>query len=419
MAVAPDLEPTVTLPWLVRLRWAILVGQLVVMPLANLVFGVAVSWWALGATSAVIALSNLVITRVPGRWPRTHVMGGVLILDVALMTVLFAAAGGAMNPFTVFYLVHITLSAVVLDAKWTIAIAVLSMAGFGLLFLAPAPPHVHTPGMDMSKPGMAHLQGMWVAFVLAAALSAFFVGRITRAMASQREQIATLRESAARNARLAALTTLAAGAAHELNNPLATIAVAAHEARLRAEQIAAAGPVADDLRLILDEVDRCQAILHQMAARAEHGDDAQPTTFGELARKIRSQLGEARADRVELAHDPDARVSLPTEQMAQSVVALVKNALDASAPTAHVVVTLAHDAEGVRVQIADRGPGIPADVLAKIGEPFFTTKEPGRGMGLGVFLARAFFESRGGHLAIESSAGLGTTVRAYVPTEPA
>ena len=81
----------------------------------------------------------------------------------------------------------------------------------------------------MSSPagdhGMGHLEGMWIAFVLASGLTGFFVRRITRAIAAQREQIATLREAAARNARLAALTTLAAGAAHELGSPLATISV--------------------------------------------------------------------------------------------------------------------------------------------------------------------------------------------------
>lgn len=421
--MAIDLEPTVTLPWLVRLRWLFLAGQLIVMPIAHLGFGVAIGWWALGVATGVTAISNLVIPRLP--WQRARVMGGVLSLDIAMMTLLFAASGGATNPFTVFYLVHVTLAAVVLDARWTIALAALSMAGFGLLFALPAAAdphagHVMTGGHAMqAMPGMNHLQGMWAAFALAAALIAFFVGRITRAIAVQREQIASLREASARNARLAALTTLAAGAAHELNNPLATIAVAAHEATIRIAKLAPNAPVADDLRLILLEVDRCQDILHQMAARAEQGDEAQRTTFDELARKIRDQLGEARVARIELRLDSAAELRVPSEQMAQSVVALIKNAIDASPPEARVVVTLAHDAADVRVSIEDLGGGIADDILGKIGEPFFTTKQPGHGLGLGVFLARAFFESRGGGLVIESTPGVGTTATARLPREVA
>ncbi len=414
--MAPDLEPTITLPWLVRLRWSFLIGQLVVLPIAHYGVGVTVGWWALAVSSIAIALSNLVLTRLPARFPIAHVMGAVLVLDIALMTLVFAASGGPMNPFTVFYLVHITLSAVVLDVAWTIALAVLAMAGFGVLFALPQPPHHHVPGMDMTAGvGMSHLQGMWAAFALASALTAFFVSRITRAIAFQRDQIATLREAAARNARLAALTTLAAGAAHELNNPLATIAVAAHEARLRAVRLD--DSIAEDLRLILEEVDRCQHILHQMAARAEGGDAPAATTFDELGAKIRGQLGEARCARVELVLDPTTAVRLPSEQMAQSVVALIKNAIDAS--TERVTVTLAHEGPDMTVAIEDRGTGIAPEVLARIGEPFFTTKQPGRGLGLGVFLARAFFESRGGGLVIESRLGVGTTALARMPMEPA
>lgn len=79
------------------------------------------------------------------------------------------------------------------------------------------------------------------------------------------------------------------------------------------------------------------------------------------------------------------------------------------------MVRLAAEPRDVRVEIADRGPGIPAEVLARIGEPFFTTKQPGRGMGLGLFLARAVFESVGGAMAIDSTLGAGTQVIVTLP----
>jgi two-component system sensor histidine kinase RegB len=105
--------------------------------------------------------------------------------------------------------------------------------------------------------------------------------------------------------------------------------------------------------------------------------------------------------------------------MAQSIAALIKNSLDASPPQSAVVVTVEHDSTDVAITIEDRGEGIPDDVLARVGEPFFTTKQPGHGMGLGVFLARTFFESRGGALVIESSPGAGTRAIVRVPAERA
>jgi two-component system sensor histidine kinase RegB len=246
------------------------------------------------------------------------------------------------------------------------------------------------------------------------------VGKITRAIAIQRDQISALREANARNARLAGLTTLAAGAAHELGSPLTTIEVAAHEASLRARHVPGAAAIADDLELILLEVDRCQGILHQMAARAAQPDDLAPITVEDLAAQVRALLGPERARRVTIqVTSAPARFELPAEPMAQSIAALIKNALEASAPGASVVVTITHDARDVEIMIQDRGSGIPDDVLARVGEPFFTTKQPGRGMGLGVFLARAFVESRGGALRIESAPGCGTRAIVRVPAERA
>lgn len=418
--MAPDLEPKVTLPWLVRFRWLALAGQAVALVVARWAFELEPTWWLLSLVVAASAASNLVlavcIRRQPASWSAAHLMGGALILDTMLLTALLSASGGAMNPFTVFYLVHITITAVVLSARWTTVIAALSVAGFGLLFVLPpgarSPHHGAHAGFDH------HLQGMWVAFVLAAALTAFFVRRVARAIAFQREQIASLRESSARNARLAALTTLAAGAAHELGSPLGTIAVAAYEAKLAAEKLPGIEPIADDLRLILLEVERCQEILGQMAARAsQDADDAPPLGLAELVEKIRAHLGEERSERVDIRLQGDrSQVDLPREQMVQSIVALIKNALDASGPAERVVVEVSRTSTDVRITVQDRGTGIPEHVLAKVGEPFFTTKQPGRGLGLGVFLARAFVESRGGALVIESTPGVGTRAMVRLPS---
>jgi two-component system, sensor histidine kinase RegB len=291
-----ELEPTVTLPWLVRLRWLFLAGQVVVFPIAHWGFDVQLEWSVLALALGCAAASNLAIARLHQQrktWSSASLMGGVLVLDTALLTMLLAASGGSMNPFTVFYLVYVTLSAVVLSARWTISIAALSLAGFGLLFVAS-----HTSGMHLHGSATSfsrHLQSMWAAYALAAVLVTFFIGKITRAIAIQREQISTLREANARNARLAALTTLAAGAAHELGSPLGTIAVAAHEAALRAASVPGAAAIARDLQLILLEVDRCQGILHQMSGQAPGPADAEPLTVDRLAAQVRELLGPARA----------------------------------------------------------------------------------------------------------------------------
>jgi two-component system sensor histidine kinase RegB len=266
-----------------------------------------------------------------------------------------------------------------------------------------------------------HLQGMWIAFVLAAALTTFFVRRISQAIRSQREEIASLREAGARNARLAAITQLAAGAAHELGSPLGTIAVAAHDARLALRSLPGAAAHAEDLELILLEVERCQEILSRMAARAAPaGDEPRLLEPVELMRSVRAQLAQEQAARIdfELATAREA-LPLPPGQTIQSVVALVRNALDASSPGARVRVLLREQGREAQIAVEDGGAGMPVAVLQRLGEPFFTTKQPGRGMGLGVFLVRAFVESQGGELRIESRPGVGTSARMRIPFGPA
>ncbi len=426
--MAFDLEPSVSRPWLVRLRWLFFAGQIAVLTISRVTGadpghhrGVLI------AAVAAYGLSNLALFRFWGsRAQPARLMGAVLLLDGVLLTIMLAASGGSSNPFSVLYLVHITLAALVLGARWTFAVSALCILEYSLLFLMPQAHHHHgSAGFDQ------HLYGMFAAFVLAAALIAFFVGKIARAIAAQREQIAALREDAARNARLASITTLAAGAAHELGSPLATIAVAAHEASLRlnaaaavasspAPSAAAVAPIASDLRLILLEVDRCQDILSQLAARSAQADDPRPISLDKLAEELRQLSrelhGEAAASRLDIhAGDATPALRVPVEQLAQSLAALVKNALDASAVDEQVRVTLQRQPRGVRIAVADRGAGIEPERLPHVGEPFFTTKEPGRGLGLGVFLARAFFESQGGTLRIESTLGRGTTVVGELP----
>jgi two-component system sensor histidine kinase RegB len=409
-----DLEPAVTLPWLVRLRWSFIAGQLLALPVLHDWFGLPLNVLALAAELGIMLASNIALAVVQRerRWSRSGVIGAVMVLDTGLWTLLLAGSGGSANPFTVVYLVHITLSTIVLGRWWTVAIAALSLGGFALLF-AITPMYVMHQEMGFA----GHLQAMWGAFALAAVLIAFFVGRVTRSIALQRQQIANLREANERNERHASVIRLAAGAAHELGSPLATIAVAAHEAKLRLEASGSSSAVVADLELVAHEIERCQAILRRISQRAGDADGTGAIQLAQLADAIRDRLGEEHAHRVDLhTRDPELVVQQPRDALTDSLVALIKNALEATRGDERVEVSLERDAAGgVQITIEDRGDGIREDVLSCVGTPFFTTKQAGRGLGLGVFLARAFFESRGGELALESVPGRGTRAVVHLP----
>ena len=342
--------------------------------------------------------------------------GALLSLDTIVLTALLAATGGASNPFSILYLVHIALSAVMLGRGWTWSLTALSIGCYGALFLATDATgmHAHRTGFDL------HLQGMWIAFAVAAVLTAYFVTALADAVDRRDAHIAEIRERAAQNERLASLTTLAAGAAHALGSPLGTIAVAARELeRATAKLENGAGPsLAADARLIRAEVERCRRILDRMAAESGENTGEAPTATraDDLVADVMNELSTSETARVCVARvDASGAVAVPRRALAQAVASLLRNGLDATAPVGTVSLTVDASPDALRLVVRDDGVGMSAEVMRRAVEPFFTTKPAGSGLGLGMFLAKSLAEGLGGRLSIASHPGGGTTATIELP----
>ncbi|MPZ18167.1 MAG: sensor histidine kinase [Luteitalea sp.] len=409
----------VSLAWLLKVRWGAVLGQAATILIAHAFLSFGLPLALLFSLLGIEALSNALAGRYLSRggvpWPR--VAGVLLALDCLLLTVMLAWAGGALNPFSIFYLVYITLAAVVLDARWTWTITALAALGYGSLFLQAlqAPQQWH-----MALRLSSHLQGMWWAFLLAASLTAYFVLRLSRLLESRERDAARAQARSARHARLAALTTLAAGAAHELSTPLATIAVAAHELEQSIAQLPhpAREALASDARLIEGELQRCRAILDRMAVQAGEPTGEAPTALplDALLDEALATLSREDAARIHVLSPPaPAIVRVPSRSLVTALVSLLRNALEASPPSSHVTLAVTSANGRLHLRVEDRGAGMAPDVLARAGEPFFTTKPPGAGLGLGLFLTRALAEQLGGALRLESAAGSGTTATLDLP----
>jgi two-component system, sensor histidine kinase RegB len=390
--------------WLLKLRWGAIAGQAVTIAAVDRLMHIRLPLAPLGAILAVELATNVFYHLRIGRGTREWERPALMALDVLLLTGLLYLTGGPFNPFSFFYLVEIALGAAVLRPRWIWTLVVLSLGCSGILFVWHRElPITHAEHMSI------HLQGMWLAFGVAAAFIVYFLLRITRSLAEREAELESSRREAQRSERLASLATLAAGAAHELATPLGTIALVATELE-RALLVRPAGDAAaDDVRLIREQVQRCRAILDQMAADAgQHaGESIVPCSLAELVGPPAANV------RVEL--DPAAlreRFLLPPRALAQAIRGIVKNALDAAGDAS---VRASCGSGHVRIEVRDRGPGMPAEVLAHAGEPFFTTKPPGQGMGLGIFLARALIERLGGTFRLESAVGRGTTAVLEVP----
>ena len=158
-----------------------------------------------------------------------------LAADAALLTGLLDITGGPFNPFIVMYAVYIWVGAVAISPRWAVVVSVASAVGFGWLVVD----HLRAELLEHHRLNdfPTHLFTMWFSGAGIAELVAHYVTRARRVLGQRQAQLDEARERAARSERMASLTTLAAGAAHELSTPLATIAVATGELERNAARV--------------------------------------------------------------------------------------------------------------------------------------------------------------------------------------
>jgi len=415
--------PRIALPWIVRLRYCVAAGQMITAFMGNFVLHIDLPLVWIAIPPGLIALSNYLLSERARQAERSgHIadstlVAAVFVLDTLCLTALLTLTGGPNNPFTLLYLVHITLSATILTQRQTWGLGVLACFCFASLFWVYRP----IPQLEMHHRGTGvnlHLIGMWVGFAVATLLVTMFSGKISELLRQHEESLLFMQEQLAKKDRLAALVTLAAGAAHELNTPLGTIAIAAKELEHYATNTVRDSAVAEDSRLIRAEVDRCCEILRRMSEHGAEpaGEAPEDTLVSTLVEVVRRSFPGRETLRIGVSKETAGLLlRVPKHAVQQALIALVKNAFEASPASSPILLDVKHQSGSVHFEVRDRGIGIGEDDLRHVGEPFFTTKEPGRGMGLGVFLVRTLANRLGGSLTVSSSPNQGTSATLQLP----
>ncbi|MEM0915114.1 MAG: ATP-binding protein [Planctomycetota bacterium] len=403
-------------PTVLRMRDVAVIGQLGVMGMA-LWLGIGFDVWAVAAVIGVTLASNVAL-RLARRWRPAWVspwMPAVVLFDLSAFSVLMFLTGGSNNPLCTIYMVHVAMGVVLLPLTWAAALTVITASAYGLMFRWRRP--IDVPAEWAGSEVVA----AWLALAVAAVLIAYFIWLVKSALIEREQKLARLQRVEVDNARLASLTTLAAGAAHELGSPLGTIAMASREIERATGVDAGDAPpvsngmpeeVAEDARLIRAEVDRCRDILDRLRSEemaawlTQEPEEIDPR---EVERGLRAALGRD-ADRLEVTIEPGLdRVRLMTQAVVQVLLILVRNAMDASASDQSVRLSISRRGELTQILVVDEGEGMPDSVLSRVFEAFYTTKPAGRGMGIGLFLAKLMVDGMGGNLRFRSEVGRGTT----------
>jgi len=225
--------------------------------------------------------------------------------------------------------------------------------------------------------------------------------------------------------RLTTAGRLAAGVAHEINNPLATIAGCAESLRGRLDEGAPAGlsepaDFRQYLRLIEEEAYRCKEITGSLLQLVR--DPGSQRTVTDLngvvlkAAELLSHQSRFAGSCVVTELDPELpTVAVNEGQLRQVCLGLASNALEAMEDRGTLIIRSRRARGEVEIELEDEGPGIPAQNLSRIFDPFFTTKPPGQGTGLGLFIAQGIVTDHGGRIEVSSVVSKGSVFRVVLP----
>ncbi|HBE66926.1 MAG TPA: sensor histidine kinase [Planctomycetaceae bacterium] len=428
----PTLESAI---WLQQLRFVAVAGQLAVLAAVVFVLRIELPWLAISGLIATTALTNIAYAvwlrrlgisglQLTDRLPSEHIVSSLMLSDIIVLTGMLYLSAGLANPFALFYFVNIAVAGAILSPAWAWIIWFATVLGVTVLLNTNVPIAALSSGNPVSSDSGTGIWtipriGFLVSFSTCSGVITYFITALTNELRSREEALKSAEDARIRNRQLEAMATLAAGAAHELASPLSTIAVVAKELGLALQKQDAPPAITNDVDLIRSELDRCRQILDRMTSTAGEaaGERLLPVELDELCDESLLSLREPERIDVEV-HGGENQSVLPLQAVAQAIRNTLQNALDASPTDKSVLMSARTDSDTWIIDVIDSGEGMTSEVLERIGEPFFTTKEPGRGMGLGSYLTENVVRRLGGTINYSSIPGEGTKVSIRLPTNP-
>ena len=412
--VSPLTQPhpgrNVRLDTLVRLRWLAIIGQTTALLVVYYGLDFELPIYACLAAIILAAWLNVALRL---RFHMTQRLepdraAWLLAFDIAELAVLLFLTGGLQNPFAFMFLGPVLLSATALPPRFTLLLGGFAVACATILVF------VHYPlpwdSQDPLQLPPIYMMGVWLCILLAIGFIGAYAWQITEESRQLSDALAATELVLAREQHLSQLDGLAAAAAHELGTPLSTISVIAKELE---RAIASDSPHGDDVRLLREQATRCRDILAKLTELSAGGE---PFDRMPLTALIEEVVAPHRNFGVSI------EVTAPSDRATEPVGArnpailyglgnLLENAVDFARD--RVSVDARWNEDSVAVTISDDGPGFAPEILARIGEPYVTSRrrrqddtgEEPAGLGLGFFIAKTLLERSGATLSFQNRLG--------------
>lgn len=410
---------------LMLLRWLAIFGQSAAVLVSwlglRLDLPLALCAMAVGAS----ALFNVVAGAVAPENRRLSEREAVstLLFDLFQLGFLLFLTGGLANPFALLMLAPVTISASVLSLRATLVVAGVATGIITILVLAHLPLRF-ADGRALEAPAILAV-GAWASLVIGVVFLAIYARRVTGETFSMSQALTATQMALDREQRFAALGGVVAAAAHDLGTPLATIKLASSEL---ADELGDRPDLREDALLIRAQAERCRDILKGMGPRGKADGMTQRAPISNVVEEAaapHADRGIRIITRVEGAVLEEGAGRQPEivrrPEIVQGLRNLVQNAVDFARST--VWIDIDWTPVEVRVAVGDDGPGYPADLIGRIGEPFVRRRSgpgdrPGyEGMGLGLFISKTLLERSGAVLSFGNGSERPEAARLAGPPE--
>jgi C4-dicarboxylate-specific signal transduction histidine kinase len=424
-----------SLRWFIELRW--LAGAAVVV--AGLLNWLWLRWYGQGGGTVAVGVGILaynaallvVLRRITARERakgsgRATLLGLAWIqiaLDVSALSLLAVWTGGAHSPLLGMFVLHMVFASLLLPRMSAYAGAAGTIASLlGALLLVHQRVATREEGLLLLGWAAALLCTVFVGSQIARSLrrQRGRLVRQTRKLLAMQAALRRQQRAMAQHEKMVALGQMAAGVAHEIANPLASIDSLLQLMRRKPEKLKSQS--VETLRLQADRIARIVRELTTFSRPAEQ--ERQTLAVNDVVREgVQMVSFDPRMKRVRLEEsfaDDAGYAPLEPQAIQQVLVNLLRNALDAiedCAEPALMVRTARVEDCWVLIEVVDNGPGIAQKHLKRLFEPFFTTKPVGKGTGLGLSISYSLVARHGGSISVASKPGEGAAFRVKLPAE--
>ena len=388
----------------INLRWIGILGQFITINSVKFIFGFEFNFLLSNLIIFIGALSNFYLMFFYKKPILSNITSfNFLFLDIIQLSALLYLSGGILNPFSIFLLIPSVFASSNLNVKTNIALIIITLVS--IIFLTffhyelPAP-------LNEYKISLYYYYSIPLALIVALFFLNYFAFIFGLETNLRKDALDKIQEVISKEHELVSLGGQAAAAAHSFGTPLSTIKIISHDLF---DQFKDNDEVKKDLELLVSQVDRCNEILKKLTLNPTIEDDFldKNKTLYDYISEIVNSFKEisSKSFNIDKEQDSNSFEILKSVEIVYGLRNFIGNANKFS--NENIYIAIKSDSQKTEITIEDDGPGIPKDILNKIGEPYLKTLTPKdnkkTGLGLGIFIGKTLLEKNSAKIIVRNS----------------